>query len=149
VPTDSSDAERSITGPEFDAALLRAEQVLRQADDGRRSLARYSFAVLLGWCTSALLVGAVWAGSDAGIVGGGLLLLAAALANAVFSWRVGTTTVASLKGAVRRDERFAAETVGLLREVLPFLARDEAWSVFRVQEAKLRIGRFPIRGGRP
>lgn len=145
MPAESRERDlRPITGDEFESALGRAELLLAQADESRRRIGLYYAAVAGAWTASAVVAGAV--GGARGLAALTVTAVVVALGNAAFTWRVVTAAVAPLREAMRRDERCAAESVGLLREVLPFIARDEDWSLFRTEEATLRISRFPIRG---
>ncbi|GIG92214.1 hypothetical protein [Plantactinospora endophytica] len=135
------------TGAEFEEALAQAEVLLRQADAARQAIGRYRTMSVLGWGAAGAVVATLLALTP----DLALLLPATALmtaASATLTWAIGKWGINPLRDVVRRDERCAAATVSLLREMLPFVAREEQWTLFRTERAKLRFGRFPIRGGR-
>jgi hypothetical protein len=135
---------RAATGHEFDRALLQAESLLHQADEGQGIINRYAAALGVSW--SITVIAATLILVSAGVSGTGIWIGATAvvIVNLILTWFVRSQLVQPLRYAVQRDERCAVEIVDMLRELLPFLARDERWSLFRTERSRARIARFPI-----
>jgi len=148
VTLERSDQEsRAATGQEFEDALYQAEVLLRQADGWRTSINRYRAVSALGWGVSVIVLILVLAVGSASVVVDLTVVTAIVVANAVLTSTLQTVLIKPLQAALARDERCAINTVGLLRELLPFIARAERWSLFHTERARFRIGRFPIEGG--
>lgn len=138
---------RTVAGREFEEALDRAEALLRQADDWRLVIARYRVVDMLVKAVAGLFIVALLL-LDA--VDPSIRLVAALIVvagSAVATLTIDARMSGPLRALVRRDEQYAAEVINLLRELLPFVARDEQWSRFQTEQVRLRFERFPIRGG--
>lgn len=135
---------RSITGAEFDVALLKAEQLLDSYDRGRAYI-RLSTVAMLAAALAVVIPLGVIAASVAPLVAA--VIIAAGLVGVALLITVLLRHTRDLVAMVRRDERAMLEVIDMLRELLPDVAREEGWGPARYQIAAARVSRFPI-GGR-
>lgn len=138
--------ERSET---FETSLGRAEEMLRQADGWRERVAFHRTILVLSRLATAAVVAVVMTRAEASgplrAAACAVLVLVAFAVSLALQRRV----IAPLQHLVRRDDRHAAEIASVLRELLPFVAEEEEWDVFRNEQARLRLSRFPVEGEGP
>jgi hypothetical protein len=134
---------RATTGAEFDAGLDHAEGLLAAADAHRHAADRHLAVVALAVAASLVVLTSV-AATGVGLTAVLLATVVIAVTDLVLIGFVVRAVVVPLRRTAAREERCAVDTVGILREVLPVLSRDEHWSLFRVEWARLRMSQFGI-----
>lgn len=141
-PDMEPNAESAASSEDLKEALQQCEMLLAEVDSGRRriglvqavSLAAMGFAVLAIVLPETGRHGPLpWWGAGVG-----------ALAAILIVGAVSRQLVVRLRRQVWRDELIMVDLVGMQRELLPLLARDERWRSAQVFLVQKRMERFPI-----
>jgi hypothetical protein len=133
---------------QLEHALTISERLLDQAEwtSERRRTVRTTEAGIVAF---ALLVITGVAGLDQA-AGGTRLTIVAVI---VFLLGISVATMIylvleiPLRERAARDARVLVETVGLIRELLPLVARSEEWDELQTDLFRSRLSRFPIGPG--
>jgi hypothetical protein len=132
------------SGEDFDEALVRAEILLDHVDRGHlraRTVQSISVTLILAVTFGvALAIGA----NHLGALSAASLSLVAAVIAVLGAGCLTTLVLHPIAKQVRRDERAMIEIIGILRELMELVARNENWSTAHQQIARTRIARFPI-----
>lgn len=142
IPIEQSNIHQTASATEREEALQQCERLLREVDSGRRRIALIRAVTLLLMTAAVLAILLPETGSRdpmpvwAAVVG---VLAAVLIIATVSQW-----LIALLRKQVNRDELIMIDLVGMQRELLPLLARDEHWNSAQVFLAQKRLERFPI-----